>query len=274
MGRMDGKVVVITGAARGMGRCHALTFAREGADLVLSDIGQDIDLVPYAMGTTEELKSVEEEIKAMGRRVISTRCDVTVPSEVNGMVEAGIKEFGHLDILINNAGISGVGICPAWELTEEQWETKISVNLTSVWRVSKAVIPHMIKQNYGRIINISSIAGIQGIGLSSHYAAAKHGVIGLTRTMAIEAAPYNITVNAIAPGSVDTPMMELFGKAAGMTREEMIKIYSGAHLIPRLVTAQAISEACLYLASDGAEFVTGSTLPVEAGWVQKSGSAI
>lgn len=128
----------------------------------------------------------------------------------------------------------------------------------------------MIKQKSGSIVNISSIAGIKGIATSSHYAAAKHGVIGLTRTMAIELAPYEININAICPGSVDTPMMELFAKAAGMSREEMISAYSGAHLFPRLVSAEGIANAVTFLASDEAKYITGAVLPVDAGWFQKS----
>ena len=268
MGRLDGKVAVITGAARGQGQSHALYFAREGADLVLCDICRDIPGVLYSLGTTAELDETAQRVTEMGRGVLALPCDVRDFGEVQKVVALAVEKFSKVDIIVNNAAIGGP-IGTTWDLSEEAWNVMLAVNLTGVWHGCKAVSPYLINQQSGRIINISSAAGLKGIGMMSHYAAAKHGVIGLTRSLAIEMAPHHVTVNAICPGSVDTPLLKAEGALYGMDWETTRQTFASYHLFPTLLEARDISEACLWLASDAARYVTGLALPIDAGFLQK-----
>ena len=268
MNRLEGKVAIITGAARGQGRSHAINFAAEGAAVVLGDICRDIAGVPYALGTQAELEETAHQVEKSGGRVVALACDVRQETDVQNLVKRGLAEFGKLDILVNNAGIGGP-IGTGWELSEAAWREMLDINLMGVWRGCKAVAPHMIERQQGRIINISSAAGLKGIGLMSHYAAAKHGVIGLTRSLAIELAPHKVTVNAVCPGSVDTPLLRAEGELYGMDWETTRRTFESYQLFPTLLDPQDISEACIWLASDAARYVTGLALPVDAGFMQK-----
>src|SRR6266849_2192891 len=180
--RFQDRTVFITGAAHGMGRSHALAFAREGARLVLSDACRQYSTVPYPLAQPEELASLASEIKQMGRPVLAEQAE---------------KEFGPIDILIANAGL--YSFAPSWELTEQQWDETINVDLKGVWITCKVCIPQMLSRRSGKIICVSSTAGLKGMANLAHYVAAKHGVIGLVKTLAIELAPNNINVNAVCP---------------------------------------------------------------------------
>ncbi len=268
MKRLEGKVALITGAARGQGRSHAVCFASEGADVILGDICQDIPGVPYSLGSQKELEETAQLVAQTGQRVLAMPCDVRDEAAVQNLVKRGLEEFGKLDILINNAGIGGP-IGTTWDLSEAAWREMLDVNLMGVWRGCKAVAPHMIERQSGRIINISSAAGLKGIGLMSHYAAAKHGVIGLTRSLAIELAPHKVTVNAICPGSVDTPLLKAEGALYGMDWETTQRTFESYHLLTTLLEPKDISEACIWLASEAGRYVTGLALPIDAGFLQK-----
>ena len=268
MNRLQGKVAIITGAARGQGRSHALLMAAEGANLLLCDICHDIEGVPYALGSKSELETTAQEVSKLGRAVLAVACDVRDGPAVERTVAQAIKHFGQVDIIINNAAIGGP-IGPSWDLSYSAWQTMLDVNLSGVWHGCKAIAPHFIERKQGRIINISSAAGLKGIGLMSHYAAAKHGVIGLTRSLAIELAPHNVTVNAICPGSVDTPLLRAEGELYGMDWETAKHTFASYHLFPTLLEVQDISEACVWLASDATRYVTGLALPIDAGFMQK-----
>ncbi|MGH9294393.1 MAG: mycofactocin-coupled SDR family oxidoreductase, partial [Acidimicrobiales bacterium] len=209
MKRFQGKVVLITGAARGQGRAHALAFAAEGADIVALDICGQISSVPYEMATPAELEETAEGVAKAGARVLARACDVRSQTELEEAVKQASDELGPIDVLVANAGI--FGLAPVWEITETAWADMMDVNLTGVWRSVKAVAPSMMERRGGSIVLTSSVNGAEaGVGFG-HYVAAKHGVVGLMRSVALELGPYGIRCNAVMPGAVDTPMTDWQG---------------------------------------------------------------
>jgi SDR family mycofactocin-dependent oxidoreductase len=271
MGLLDGKVVLITGGARGQGRAHAVVSAREGADVVLVDIADQIGTVDYKMARAEDLAETVRQVEALDRRALSIVADVRSQQQLDGAVASGIAEFGHIDVLIANAGIWTQG--PFWELTEEQWQDMLDVNLTGVWRSAKAVAPHMIERQTGSIVLISSVNGLEGGPTFAHYTAAKHGVVGLMRTIALELAPHGIRCNSVHPGAIKTPMTDhqaawdMFAGHPGGTEADMIEggYHYGALKGTTFLPPEVIANAALYLNSDLAAAVTGVTLPVDSG---------
>ena len=201
-GDLLGKVAMVTGAARGQGRAHATTLARHGADVIAVDIAAQIDTVPYPLGTEEELAETAKAVEELDRRVLTVQADVRSQTQLDHAVRRGLAEFGQIDILVANAGI--YGITPFWEITDAEWDNMIATNLSGVWRSAKAVAPHMIERGSGSIIMTSSVNGLEPGANYAHYVSAKHGVLGLMRTVALELAPKGIRCNAICPGSVDT----------------------------------------------------------------------
>jgi len=278
VGLLDGQVAFITGAARGQGRSHALTLAREGADVVLADVCAPIGTVPYPASTLDELKDTVAQVEALGRRAIAEQVDVRDQVGLDALVARGIAELGRIDILVANAGVWSKG--RFWELTDEQWNDNVDINLTGVWRSAKAVAPHMIERQSGAIVMISSVNGMEA-GLDyAHYIAAKHGVLGLMKSVALELARYNIRCNAICPGLVDTQMndypggWEMFGGKKDATNEDRI---IGAHYWSALarrhvLPTASVSKAVLFLVSDASSDLTGVALPVDAGHVLLPGS--
>lgn len=275
MGKLDGKVALITGGARGQGRSHALTFAREGAEIIVCDVAEGLPTVPYPLATGEDLAGTARMVEDLGRRCLAARADVRDGEGMRGVVARAISEFGRVDILVANAGIESFGA--AWELTEEQWDEMISVNLTGVWKSCRAVAPHMIERRTGVILITSSIAGLKGLANQAHYCAAKHGVVGLMRALAIELAPHGIRVNTVHPSSVDTPIIKnramytLFsGGKPDATLEEVTPAFRALNLLDTpWMEPQDVSNAMLWLASDDARYVTGATIPVDAGLLAK-----
>ena len=205
--KVQDKVAIVTGAAHGMGRSHCLVLAREGADIAAVDICRDVPLNRYALGTEGELNSLVKEVKATGRRAIGIKCDVSKGAEVERMVEKVVKEFGKIDILVNNVGMVGAG-GPVIEMTEEQWDLMLAVNLKSQFLCCKYVLPYMMKQKSGKIINLGSVNGREGSAGTTAYCAAKAGVHNFTHGLAKEVAEYNINVNCVAPCAVNTPMLQ------------------------------------------------------------------
>jgi (+)-trans-carveol dehydrogenase len=275
--RFNDRTVFITGAARGMGRAHALAFAREGARLVLCDACRQYSTVPYALTQPEELASLASEIEQMGCPVLAEQVDVTDLAAMSALAERAQRELGPIDILVANAGL--YSFAPSWELTEEQWDETVNVDLKGVWITCKVCIPQMLSRRSGKIICISSTAGLKGMAHLAHYVAAKHGVLGLVKTLAIELAPYNINVNAVCPTSVDTAMCRnqaLYDAFAGgpgplATYEHMLELMNQLNLFPdrNLLPPEAISAAVLWLASDEARHLTGCALPVDAGYLTR-----
>jgi SDR family mycofactocin-dependent oxidoreductase len=275
--RFQDRTVFITGAAHGMGRAHALAFAREGARLVLCDACRQYSTVPYPLAQPEELASLTSEIEQMGRPVLAAQVDVTDLAAMQALAERAQRELGPIDILVANAGL--YSFAPSWELTEEQWDETVNVDLKGAWITCKVSIPQMLSRRSGKIICISSTAGLKGMGNLAHYVAAKHGVLGLVKTLAIELAPYNINVNAVCPTSVDTAMCrnqalyDVFAGGPGpqATYEHMLELMNQLNLFPDrdLLSPEAISAAVLWLASDEARHLTGCALPVDAGYLTR-----
>ena len=278
MGRLDGKVAFITGAARGQGRSHALRMAEEGADIIAVDVAKQLPTVEYPMSTTEDLAETVRLVETLDRRIFAREADVRDYDALKSALDEGVAEFGRLDIVSANAGIFSQG--RADELSDESWDEMIGVNLTGVWHTAKAAIPHLkAGGNGGSIIITSSTAGLKGFENFVHYVSAKHGVVGLMRTLALELAPDMIRVNSIHPTSVDTEMIQndmlyaLFApdlEPEQRTREAMGERFQTLNALPiPWVEPVDISNAVLWLASDESRYVTGVTLPVDAGSTQK-----
>src|SRR5260221_1793203 len=275
--RFRDRVVLITGAARGMGRAHALAFAREGARLVLCDACRQYSTVPYPLAQPEELASLTSEIEQMGRPVLAAQVDVTDLAAMQALAERAQRELGPIDILVANAGL--YSFAPSWELTEAQWDETVNVDLKGVWITCKVSIPQMLARRSGKIICIASTAGLKGMTNLAHYVAAKHGVLGLVKTLGAELAPYNVNVNAVCPTSIDTTMCrnqalyDVFAGGPGLqaTYEHMLELMNQMNLFPdrNLLAPEAVSAAVLWLASDEARHLTGCALPVDAGYLTR-----
>lgn len=278
MQRFTDKVVLVTGAARGQGRSHAQHFAREGADIIICDVATDIDTVPYGLGTADDLAETAKLVEAEGRRCLSMVADVRDASQLASVVRTALADFGRIDVLVANAGIAGISSIA--EMSDEMWDTMVDVNLTGVFKAIRAVLPHMIERHQGRIVATSSIAGRLGAPNIGHYVAAKWGVIGLVKSTALEVADKGITVNAVAPTSVDTKMImnEAFQRlfvpdVEHPTRAQVEAAYARLHPMPVPWLAPAdVSAAVLFLASDEARYITGEVLPVAAGWNARNAS--
>jgi len=272
VGRLSGKVALITGGARGQGRSHAVTFAREGADIVTCDLVSQVATVPYPMSVPDDLNETVKLVEEQDGRCVAMQADVRDTAQIQAVVERGIAEFGKIDILVANAGI--VAPVPLLDITDDDWSDMIDIDLTGVFKSIRAVAPHMVERRSGRIIATASIVGRIGASGLSHYAAAKWGVIGLVKSAALEFGPYGVTVNAVCPTNVDTPMIQnpamyaLFAPGVqNPTRDDVTPGFSSLNALPvPWVQVQDISEGMLYLAAESGRYVTGETLTIAAGW--------
>ena len=271
-GRVEGKVAFITGAARGQGRSHAIRLAQEGADIIAVDICAQVDSVPYPMATPDDLAQTVKEVEALDRRIVAVQADVRDFGALKAALDKGVAQLGRLDIVSANAGIASYG--PAGELAEQTWHDMIDINLTGDWHAAKAAIPHLIAGGRGgSIIITSSDAGLKAYQNAAHYVAAKHGVVGLMRTLALELAPHMIRVNSLHPTQVNTdmvmnePTFRLFmPDLEHPTVEDFRPVSQALNALPiPWVEPVDISNALLFLASDEARYITGVTLPVDAG---------
>jgi SDR family mycofactocin-dependent oxidoreductase len=266
-GSLHGRVAFITGAARGQGRSHAVRLAREGADIVALDICAPASAtVTYRAATPEELAETVRLVEGEGRKVLAREVDIRDDAALRQLVADGFEQFGRLDILVANAGVLGWG--RVWELTDEQWDTVIGVNLTGTWRTLRAAIPAMIEAgNGGSIVVVSSAAGVKATPGNGHYAASKFGLTALTNTLAIELGEYGIRVNSIHPYSVETPMIE---------PEAMMEIFathpSFAHSFPPMplqprgfMAPDEVSDVVVWLAGDGSGTLSGTQINVDKG---------
>jgi NAD(P)-dependent dehydrogenase (short-subunit alcohol dehydrogenase family) len=249
-GRLGGKVALVTGGASGIGRATALTFAREGAKLIIADMNVD--------GGQQTVHMITEQ----GGEAIFVKTDVSKAVEVQALISKAVETYGRLDCAHNNAGISGGGRALTAEYLEETWHHVIAVNLTGVWLCMKYAIPQMLHQGGGVIVNTASVAGLIGGAGNSAYDASKHGVIGLTKTAALEYAKQGIRVNCVCPGYIQTPMT-----ARGMNDPERMARIIASEPMGRVGTPEEVAEAVVWLCSDAASFVTGHTMTVAGGYV-------
>ena len=277
MGMLDGQVVMVTGGSRGQGRAHALTSAREGADVIIIDVTENLSTVTYPMARQDDMAETVAAVEALDRRIVAVEADVRDQAQLDAAVARGIAELGKIDALIANAGIWTQA--PFYELTEDQWEEMIAVNLSGVWRSAKAVAPHMIERKAGSIVMISSVNGLEAGPNFAHYTAAKHGVVGLMKTVALELAPHGIRCNSVHPGAVRSGMTEnqmafdMYAGGPGGTMDNLIEagkhygVLKGTTFMP----PETIANATLFLNSDLASSITGVALPVEAGHLLMAG---
>jgi (+)-trans-carveol dehydrogenase len=263
-GRVAGKVAFVTGAARGQGRSHAVRLAQEGADIIAVDICQPFDNSPAPAATTEDLLETAEMVKGLGRRIVISEVDVRDYESLKSAVDSGVEQLGGLDIIVANAGIGTVGN-RLDRLDEHIWQEMIDVNLSGVWKSVKAGVPHLLVGGRGgSIILTSSVAGLKTYPYTGHYVAAKHGVVGLMRTFAVELGAQSIRANSVHPTHVNTPLL-LNEKTYRMFRpdlenpgpDDMAPVCQSFHFLPiPWVTAEDISNAVLFLASDEARYIT------------------
>jgi len=276
-GRVEGKVAFITGAARGQGRSHAVRLASEGADIIAVDICKPIENVVYPASTPQDLAETVERVEKLGRRIIASEVDVRDYDALTAAVDAGVQELGGLDIAVANAGIGNAGN-KLHKIPEHIWRDMIDVNLSGVWKSVKAAVPHILAGGRGgSIILTSSVGGMKAHPHTGHYIAAKHGVVGLMRTFAVELGQHFIRVNSVHPTQVNTPMalndatFRLFAPdKENPGPEDFAPVSQMMHTLPvPWVEPEDISNAVLFFASDESRYVTGVQLPVDAGCLLK-----
>ncbi|MGD6855633.1 3-hydroxybutyrate dehydrogenase [Bacillus infantis] len=254
---VQGRTVLITGAAQGIGYEIGKNFARQGANLVLTDIQE------------EQVEKAAEQLRAEGFRAVGLRCDVTLEEEIKKSIHSAAEEFGGLDVLINNAGLQHVSMIE--DFPTEKFEFMLKVMLTAPFTAIKHSLPIMKKQGFGRIINMASINGLVGFAGKAAYNSAKHGVIGLTKVAALEAAPYGITVNSICPGYVDTPLVRNQLKDLADTRKVPLEKVLEEVLYPlvpqkRLLSVEEVASYALFLAGEDARGITGQAIVIDGGY--------
>jgi SDR family mycofactocin-dependent oxidoreductase len=272
-GRLEGKVALVTGAARGQGRSHCVRLAEEGADIIAIDVCRHNESVTsFSLATAEDLEQTAAEVEKFDRKVLARQVDVRDLTAMQVVVQEGIVELGRLDIVVANAAIVEWG--KSWEFTETQWRDIIDVNLNGVWNTARATVPVLIEADRGgSLIFTSSLAGSKGIANVAPYVAAKHGIIGLMRSMSVELGPHAIRVNTVNPTNVDTPMIQhptMWGLVVPDTTdpspEQIRSALAGMNSIPvPWIDPIDVSNAVLFLASDEARYITGVSLPVDAG---------
>jgi (+)-trans-carveol dehydrogenase len=275
VGRVEGKVAFVTGAARGQGRSHALRLAQEGADIVAIDLCAQVGTVAYPMATPEDLDETVRLVEALDRRIVAAQADVRRYDELSAVVDEGVAQLGRLDIVCANAGIYSQGMLA--DMPIEKWQDMVDINLTGVWHTCRAAIPHLVAAGGGAMILTSSAMGLRAAQNVGHYTAAKHGVVGLMRTLALELAPQMIRVNSVHPTGVDTIMIQndslyrlMAPDVEQPTRDDVAPVLEAMNALPiPWVDPVDISNAVLFLASDEARYITGVTLPVDAGMTIK-----
>ncbi|ARR78363.1 hypothetical protein MOTT12_02699 [Mycobacterium intracellulare subsp. yongonense] len=275
-GRLEGKVALITGAARGIGRAQAVRFAQEGADIVALDVCGPIDTVLVPHSTPDDLDTTASLVREAGGRVHTEIVDVRDLAGMQAATDRGAARFGGLDVVCATAGITSRGM--AVELDENAWRTMLDVNLTGVWHTCRAGAPHLIARGAGSVILTSSIAGLRGLVGVAHYTAAKHGVVGLMRSLANELAPHHVRVNCVNPTNVDTPMIQNDVVSSAFrpdldrppTRAEFADAARSMNMLAvPWIDPVDVANAALFLASDEARYITAITLPVDAGATQR-----
>jgi len=276
-GRVEGKVAFITGAGRGQGRSHAVKLASEGADIIAIDILKDVEGA-LPMATPDDLAETVKLVEAQDRRIVATQADVRDLDGLKAAVDAGVEELGRLDIVVANAGVASLG-GPVEKMSQDNWKHTIDINLTGLWNTARVAIPHMIAGGQGgAIVLTSSVGGMHAMPNMSHYVSAKHGVIGLMRSLAVELGQYHIRVNSVLPTNVNTPMFMNEGTfkmfrpdLENPTAADVEPIAAQfMHVLPHgWIEPEDVSNAILFLASDESRYITGVPLPIDLGALLK-----
>ncbi len=275
-GLLEGRVALVTGAARGQGRSHAVALAREGADIVAVDRCAGIDTVMYPLGTETDLAETRQQVEGHGRRIETVIGDVRSSADMRAATDLALSAFGRLDVVVANAGIWSPGAL--WEMSDQTWKDMIDVNLTGVFNTVRFAIPHMMERRSGSLILTSSTCGVKALGWMGHYNAAKHGVMGLTRSLALDLGPYFVRANAVLPSTVNTPMIHNEASyriyrpdLENPTRHEAMAGFYDHNAMPLpYVEPEDVSAAVLFLASDAARYITGIGVPIDLGTIQKT----
>lgn len=269
---LEGKVALITGAARGVGRACAMRFAEEGADLVLLDVAGNLPEVPYRLGTQQQLLGTGRYCGEHGAAVLTVIADVRDHLSITRAVSQALSRFGRIDVLVNNAGVVAPSGKIVHEITDAEWSVMLDIDLSGAWRMIRQIVPHMVGQRSGSIVNVSSTAGIVGYRYFAAYVAAKHALVGLTKAAALDYAPMNIRVNALCPGSIrDDPRMEgrmlaEIARALGTPMAGHEAMFVESQPMNRLVEPADVAAAAVWLSSDDSAQVTGSVVTVDGGF--------
>ena len=275
---MTGKVVLVTGAARGQGRAHCEAFAAAGCDVIAVDLCRDIETVPYPMANPEDLGATADAVQALGRRCVTAEVDVRDLPGMREAVGAGVDELGGLDFVVANAGVSPEPVA-SWERSEEEWDTTLDINLKGTWVTTTAAIPHILATGRGgSVVIVSSMVGLRGAPFTASYSTSKWAVRGLAKSLAGELGFSGVRCNSIHPGNVRTPMIDnpsmiaMMTGGKGTTLEDAAETFSGMNQLPEpWVEASAIASMAVYLCSDAGAGITGASIPVDLGGSEKFG---
>lgn len=272
---LTGKVALVTGAARGIGRACALAYARAGADLLLTDIGDDLDGVPYPLGTRSQLAYTARMCREEGSTVSTATADVRDLDAVRAVVEGALDRFGRIDVLLNNAGIAAPSGKTVHDITPDEWDLMLDVDVSGAWRMIRAVGAAMTVQRAGSVINVASTAGLVGYRHFAGYVTAKHALVGLTKAAALDLAPFGVRVNALCPGSVrdddaaEGRMLTEIARSLEVPVQEHEETFVAAQPMNRLIEPEDVAGAAVWLGSDDSRQVTGSTVTVDGGFTSR-----
>ncbi len=270
--RLEGKTVLLTGAARGVGRACATRFAAEGANLVLLDICRDIPDCPYGLGNASQLAATASLCREAGASVQALHADIRREEDVAAAVRSAMARYGAIDVLVNNAGIAAPSGKPLHDIAEREWSVMIDTDLTGAWRLMRAVLPIMQERRAGSVVNVASTAGMVGYRYFAAYVAAKHGLVGLSKAAALDYAPHGVRVNALCPGSIrddaamEGRMLSEIAKCLEVPVEEHERAFTESQPMNRLIDAVDVANAALWLASDESRQVTGAVIAVDGGY--------
>jgi len=268
--KLKDQIALVTGGARGNGLAIAKALAREGCHVALADICQDIATVPYKLSTRATLDAAVKEIQGLGVKSLGIVCDVRVDAQVKAAVDQVMALFGKIDIAVANAGITS--LVPVVDMDEATWDDTLDTHLKGTFLLCHHAVPHMIAAHSGKVVAISSVGGQRGFGMGSHYCAAKHGIIGFTKSLAMEVADHNVNVNVVCPGTVWTDMMAGLAEHFGMEQEEAKAQFCEGHLFKdREITPDDVAQAVLWLCLPESRCVTGNLITVDSGWTAAAG---